>query len=141
MGAWGHEPFENDAAMDWAADLEDSGGLEPLRAALASAVEPGGVEEADAGSEAVAAAAALARLGHAFEGVTGALPGEVTEWAADLRAGLDPQLAGLAVRALEAVLRGEESELAELWDEAEDPAWREHTEALRDWLRNAAAHV
>ncbi len=139
MGAWGHEPFENDTALDWATDLEDDGGLEPVRAALAAALEPDGVEDADAGSVAVAAAAALARLGHAGEGVTGELPGEVAEWAADLRAGLDPRLAVLAVQALEAVLDGEASELAELWDEAEEPAWREHTAALRDWLRNAAA--
>jgi hypothetical protein len=25
MGAWGHNSFENDFALDWLADLEDSG--------------------------------------------------------------------------------------------------------------------
>jgi hypothetical protein len=35
MGAWGHKPFENDTAMDWAFELED-GGLPAVREALES---------------------------------------------------------------------------------------------------------
>ncbi|WP_394160198.1 DUF4259 domain-containing protein [Galactobacter valiniphilus] len=139
MGAWGHEPFENDTALDWVFELEEADSPEPLLLTLAAALDPGGVEDAHGGSEAVAAAAALARLGHAGTSVTGKLPDEVLEWVGRVKSPLRPEAAELAVRALEAVLNTEDSELAELWDEAEEPAWREHTAALRDWLRNAAA--
>jgi hypothetical protein len=61
MGAWGTEPFANDDAMDWIADLETAKDLRVVRAAL-DAVPGDGAEyiEAPVGCVALAAAEVVA---------------------------------------------------------------------------------
>ena len=63
MGDWGSGPFENDAALDWLADLTAGETLEPARAAL-SRITDGGDEPLDLWDawEAVAAAETVAAL-------------------------------------------------------------------------------
>ncbi len=92
-----------------------------------------GYVEAPEGSVAIAAADITA----ACQGnPSGDLPENVVDWltahGAELTAG-DVELA------LEAVGRvaGEESELAELWDEADEAEWRESLEDLSERLRSA----
>lgn len=118
MGAWGFLPFENDDALDWLDELE-AGGAEVVRGALANAGT--GYAEAPDGSVAIAAAA----ITSASQGnPPGDLPEDVASWVTAHGAELGPED---VERALHAVTRvaGEESELAELWDDADEPEWRE----------------
>src|SRR4051794_41896831 len=76
MGAWEVGPFENDTALDWAADLR-SGGAEAVRVALSAAAD--GFLDAREGEEVVAAAEVVASaLGEPAPN----LPGDVTAWIA-----------------------------------------------------------
>jgi hypothetical protein len=69
MGKWGHGPFDNDTAADFAGDLDDasqSDRIGMLRAALASVADDGGGHiEGGRGEVAIAAAALTVRQ---FEG-------------------------------------------------------------------------
>lgn len=123
MGAWGHQPFENDAAHDWLSEAEaDVGAIEGAfeRAREASYLD------VDDGSSAVAAAAIVAA---AADGEMSALP----ERAGALAGGLtvDASLRASAVTALDVVL-GESSELRSLWDG--DAKWRATIESVRKRL-------
>jgi hypothetical protein len=61
MGAWSHEPFDNDTASDWADVLMDATDLSYIEATLDRVLEVGGsyLEAPDA-EEGVAAVAVLA---------------------------------------------------------------------------------
>jgi hypothetical protein len=131
MGAWGYLPFENDDALDWLDELE-SGGADVIRGALAK-VDGGYVEAPEGNATSPRGRRHHCRLpGQPVRD----LPENVSEWVtthgAELTA-LDVELA------LEAVGRvaGEESELAELWDDADEPEWRESLEDLAERLRSA----
>ncbi|SEN54707.1 DUF4259 domain-containing protein [Actinacidiphila rubida] len=131
MGTWDTGPFENDAAADFANDLDDAPehAREALvRAALTRAVLTLDYLEGPDGDEAVAAAALLAAQCPGGEPVSPAYgPDEpLPLLAADLRV--------LAVRALDRVV-AEESEPADLWDDSPDgPAWRAGIARLRTVL-------
>jgi len=132
MGAWGSGPFENDDAADWRYGLVDGGGpavvADSLRAVLGA-----GAPQAPAASSAVGAAAVVA----AGLGITGVdLPDDVEEWLKNVDASVWPPLAPDAVAALDRVLA--DSELRELWDEADDGAWQAETRALREQIDAAA---
>lgn len=118
MGTWGHEPFENDTAMDWSYDLEESSGLEVLTRTLQP--DPGYLDS-DLGAQLVAAAAVVAAgLGSGAD-----LPPNVATWMESHR-GLDFASLRVPTRAgLDRVL-GADSELRELWEESEESfsAWQ-----------------
>ena len=121
MGAWGHNTFENDAAMDWVLALADNQELSFLRESLDD-----GVDE-----NALAAAEVIAALrGQPAEH----LPEEVTEWV-----GLHPYDIpnDLLAAAREAVAKvRDDSELKELWEET---TWLESWQAsVDDLLRRLA---
>ena len=128
MGAFGPGSFENDDALDFAAELEASGAV-ALSEVLERAVGGDGVRDAGLG----AAALAAAEVGAALAGrPSGELPDEVKLWVADagadagLAAGGVEKLLGLARRAL-AVVTGGDAELARLWaaaKPAELAGWR-----------------
>lgn len=126
MGAWGHGPFDNDAAQDWIGEIVE----DDLDAAVRSALEVplrGGNLELDEGSIAVAAAALVAA---ALDGETSAVPkntlSRLSAWKpAD-------ELRSLAVRVLD-VVSGASSELASLW--SGDDAWRASMGRLRTRLQ------
>ncbi len=125
MGAWGLGPFDNDDAADWVYTLEDEG-----LPAIESALDLGdGYVEAPAASEAVAAAAVVARA----KGVAVSTSEEVEAWLTSAGSVDVVTLAPHAAAALEQVLEG--SELAELHDEAGNDDWRREVEMLRDVLR------
>lgn len=124
MGAWGHEPFENDTAMDWSYDLEESTDLSVLSRAL----QPGpGYLEADQGTELLAAAAVVAGALHPVT----QLPENVQNWL-QRHAGLE--FGSLRVPARQGIDRvlGAESELRELWEENEENfnAWQASLQKL-----------
>jgi hypothetical protein len=130
MGAWGYLPFENDDALDWLDALE-AGGAEVIRGALAA---PGnGYIEAPEGSIAIAAADITA----ACQGnPSGDLPENVADWVTAHGAELTAEDVEMALVAVQRIA-GEKSELAELWDDADEPEWRESLDDLSERLRLA----
>jgi hypothetical protein len=130
MGAWGYLPFENDDALDWLDELE-AGGADVVRRALVKAGD--GYVEAPEGSVAIAAA----EITSACQGnPPGELPENVATWVTAHGAELGAEEVELALEAVGRVA-GEESELAELWDDADEPEWRESIEDLSERLRTA----
>jgi hypothetical protein len=130
MGAWGFLPFENDDALDWLDELE-AGGAEVVRGALTNAGD--GYLEAPDGSVAIAAA----EITSASQGnPPGDLPENVATWVTAHGQQLGAEDVELALQAVERVA-GEKSELAELWDDADEPEWRESLGDLSERLRAA----
>ncbi|TQJ36751.1 uncharacterized protein DUF4259 [Arthrobacter sp. SLBN-122] len=132
MGAWGYLPFENDDALDWLEELE-AGGADVVRSALAKGGDR--YVEAPAGAIALAAAEVTA----ATQGnPLGDLAENITDWVTAHGAEITAEDVEMALESVERVA-GEKSELAELWDDADEPEWRESlgdfTERLRTALR------
>ncbi len=124
MGAWGSGSFENDDASDWLYAL-DGQDLTIVRAALSS-IEDEGYVEALAATQAIAAAELIA----AGRGAPMAGMPEEGAVFADTHAGaITEQDVQDAIRALGRVL-SKDSELAQLWIEADDPDWRTRTMGL-----------
>ncbi|MGX1162372.1 uncharacterized protein DUF4259 [Arthrobacter sp. SLBN-100] len=130
MGAWGYLPFENDDALDWLDELE-AAGADVIRGALANV--DGGYVETPEGSVAIAAADITAACqGHP----SGDLPENVADWVTAHGREITAEDVELALEAVGRVA-GEESELAELWDDVDEPEWRESVEDLAERLRTA----
>ncbi|MEE9096194.1 DUF4259 domain-containing protein [Pseudarthrobacter phenanthrenivorans] len=130
MGAWGYLPFENDDALDWLDELE-AGGVDVVRKALAKAGDR--YVEAPEGAVALAAAEVTA----ATQGYPlGDLPENVTDWVTAHGAGITAEDVEMALEAVERIA-GERSELGELWDDADEPEWRESLGDLAERLRTA----
>jgi hypothetical protein len=130
MGVWGFLPFENDDALEWLEVLE-AGGAAAVREALTSTGDC--YVEAPAGRVAMAAA----EVASASQGnPSGDLPENVADWVTAHGAELTVEDVELALQAVERVA-GDESELAQLWDDADEPEWRESLEDLSERLRAA----
>jgi hypothetical protein len=134
MGAWDAGPFENDDALDFLGDLEESSSARSAVArALSSAAETNGYLDASDGSVAVAAAAVIAvvRTGR-LAGVADRVRARILQLG--LTADDASALAPAAARALDRV-DGPESELLDLWDEADSAEeWRATLAPMRDAL-------
>lgn len=131
MGAWSHEPFGNDDALDWVYQLEDVKDESVLARVFNRAIEnQDDYLEADDGFVIVAAAEVVAKLlgkGTQQDGYTE----QVDAWVKSVDFQPSADLLAKAQAALDLVL-GEESELNELWAEAEDrDNWRSSVEALK----------
>jgi len=110
MGAWGAGGFENDTALDFAAEIETVGDI-----AAAFAAEPGGTINADTASTIIAAAECIAAM-------LGRPSDDLPEDLADRLAGFGkpaPELLETARNHVSMVIS--KSELTELWAEADDP--------------------
>jgi hypothetical protein len=131
MGAWGTGSFENDDALDWVAELEESRGLKHVKAALRDVVDVGdGYLEADVASRGVAAAEVVAGLNDA---PGDDLPEEVENWIEEQR-GRGVDLSALALEVLTRLRT--KCELYDLWQEApEGKAWLEGIVKLEERLR------
>jgi hypothetical protein len=123
MGAWGCGSFENDDALDWVIELEQTKDLSVIVHALDEIISGiGDYLDATDCANALAAAETVAGLA----GRPGpALPEEITHWvserhaeAAQDRQIVDETARYQARRAINAVLS--ESELKELWEETDD---------------------
>jgi hypothetical protein len=134
MGAWDASVFGNDDAADWAGDLVDADQEQLVADALARAAGPAGTEylEATEGAEALAAAEVVAAAAGAPTDVS-PYNERALAWASG-RAGL-VELIPVAIRAVDRVVAND-SELAELWAEAGDPAWLKAADDLRERLRS-----
>ena len=125
MGTWGSGPFENDNAADWVYDLEDADDLTLAMDAL-ERVRGSDYVDADDASIAIAAAEVVAAAGgrpHAD------LPEDVRRWIITNGVTLDPEHSEEAAAAV-ARIRGEDSELSELWDEGDAEEWHGHLDDL-----------
>jgi hypothetical protein len=129
MGAWSHEPFGNDDANDWAYELEEADDLSYVEAALDAVLDAEGYVEAPEASCAVAAVEVLAKLlGKGTQ--SDAYTEKVDEWVKNVRAKPSSPLLEKARLAL-ARVRGEESELKELWHEGDAAEWEASLDALQ----------
>jgi hypothetical protein len=127
MGAWGDGVFENDAAGDWLDQLVESGKSTAIDEALSLAVEakPERLEADEAGAALAAAEVVAAARGHRHA----ELPGEAKDWIANSAYFPTPPIGDLAVKAVKRVR--DDSELAELWAEADEvAAWKRGIAAL-----------
>lgn len=115
MGAWGVGTFDNDAALDWVATLDEGEGIDVLRATFADTFQDEYLD-ADNGCAALAAAEVVAALAGK---PAASLPDSVTNWVARVEIELTPTDIALARRSVERV-RAHDSELLELWSE-DDP--------------------
>ena len=117
MGAWGAGPFENDGALDWVIEVVSAPDLGPVRRALRVVLDQEYVEAPDAQSAVAAAEVVAATRGNGI-----ALPDEVGAWLQSTRVIATQDDVALA-RAGVARVRGDASELNELWAETGDDAW------------------
>lgn len=130
MGAWSHEAFGNDNALDWAHGLEDVDDLSLIEAALSAvADEPAGYLDASPATEAQAAIELVARLrGHASDE---ACPEVAEDWMARTRLVPPEPLVRRALAVLDRI-GGSDSELKQLWDESDSAAaWQASLVDLR----------
>ncbi|MDO5625244.1 MAG: DUF4259 domain-containing protein [Pseudomonadota bacterium] len=135
MGAWGHQPFENDGAGDLEAELAhaEPGNLSVLEsafdAALAAADEDGYIE-VDQGEAVIAAAALLARLKASAEVDVAE---RLHDWLAAAQAQDHSRLAPKAREALDKVMSGgDTSEIVELWHDTDEfDAWLGSVQTIR----------
>lgn len=124
MGAWSHEPFGNDDACDWAYGLADTNDLSLVELAINRVLENDGYIEAPDASEAIAAIEVLAKLlgkGTQADSYTS----EVDSWVNSVSIKPSPEFLGKARSTLD-LIRGESSELSELWQES----------GAEDWLKS-----
>ncbi|EOA03832.1 hypothetical protein HFRIS_015781 [Herbaspirillum frisingense GSF30] len=123
MGAWSYEPFGNDDACDWIAQLKESNDLGMLDAVFDVVLSfEGSYLEVTEACEAIAAAEVLARLlGNYGTGDAG--PEAVNAWIKRVEVQPPTSLLAKANLALERIGSGP-SELKELWAESDDvEAW------------------
>jgi len=128
MGAWGHGPFDNDTAADWVYELTESQGPNTVIEALA--ITTSSYLDVDEGTNAIAAAEVVAA---ALGQPAAQLPDEVLAWLASHGSAFAAEHAALAALAVDRVM-SDESELRELWDEAESNEWRAAVANLRSRL-------
>lgn len=128
MGTWDATAFGNDAAADFAADLVEAGDIARIAEALRAAADTEDYLEAPESQQALAAAEIVAAMtGRA----TGDLPEDVASWAVE-RGPADADLTALARRAVERI--ASDSELKELWEEADASEWKAQVSDLRERL-------
>ena len=128
MGAWSHEPFGNDDALDFLTEVE-TGGLPTISGLLHHIVGMDEIE-ADIASMGVAALAVLAAVRSRD---TSLLP-DTHRGLAQRLGGLDSGLLTTAIKALDRIET--DSELAELWAETpEATAWRASLAQIRERLK------
>ena len=137
MGTWSHEPFGNDTACDWAAELEESAGFVVIEQAFDQVIADKDEEfiDADVGCVAHAAAEVLAQiLGQGTEELD-ALDG-VTQWIDQLDTQPTTALIQKSIIALE-ILTQENSELDELWQDSDDyEDWTQNINELKEILKS-----
>jgi len=134
MGTWGHNYFENDAAFDYVAEIEESENLkEVIKNLIESAFENEDYLDADVAEGVIVAAIYVDRQ---VNGTIYSDPDRDEPLAVDTFPERHPQvdLSPYRTRALQALNKvvAEDSELLELWSENEELmlAWKKNVEDL-----------
>lgn len=120
MGTWGYGPFDNDAAADWLADLEEAGRRERVtmvREVLKATIAEEEYLDSSLASEAIAAATVIASLLPGGEEIESGFDFELFGEDDDNGPHVPDDLPGLAQAALNRVV-GDGSEWMELWEES-----------------------
>jgi hypothetical protein len=132
MSAFGPGSFDNDDALDWAAELEDTRGLKFVKATLREVIDAAdGHLEAEAAARGIAAAEVVAGLNDA---PGDDLPEEVENWIEEQRGRSEVDLSPLALEAVERVQT--KCELADQWKKGPDlQRWIDALKNLEDRLR------
>jgi hypothetical protein len=134
VGAWGVRAFEDDAAADWAFELAGCDDLSAVEDAFADVEAAGdGYLEQDPAVIALAACEVVARL-RGRHGYADPYTEPVDAWVAAHPLEPSPELCARADAAITRIL-GPDSELRELWDEADGQAWRSAVEELHGRVR------
>lgn len=132
MGAWGAGTFENDTALDWVWELEETSDLSVVEAALQRVLSVDGeyLEAGDA-EEALAAIEVIARL----QGNSGEPNDDIDNWVSANNLQVPPELAKKSHAAIERIL-GADSELAELWEDSDSfEEWKASVAGLKTRIR------
>lgn len=128
MGAWGHDTFDNDTACDWAYDLEECDDLSVIKDTLNRVLDcDEDYLDSDYGSEGLAACDVIARLRGNW-GVRNPYTETVDQWVESHSRLKTDALVPIALRVIDRIV-GEDSELAELWQDSE---------SLDEWERAVA---
>lgn len=127
MGAWSHEAFGNDDALDWVHGLEEVDDLSLIEEALDAVADEGDAYlEAPQACEALAAVELIARLrGHAGQE---SCPEVAEDWVDRTRLSPPDALVKQALAVLDRI-GGDDSELKELWEESD---------SADEWLASVA---
>jgi hypothetical protein len=133
MGSWGMGHFENDTALDWSYELQESDNLNLLTSTIGKVLNQDYIDADDASM----AVAALAILAHLKGNSSIEIDESSLEWVEKYQGKLEisDDLLKQGLKALDAIM-GNESELKDLWEEEEDcyPAWCEKMLELKQAL-------
>jgi len=133
MGAWGTGNFDNDTALDWVFELEETDDLSLVESAIESALYEEYIDS-DIGAEVLVAIEVLARLKGNF-GKEDPYSEDVDKWVKSHPIEIDEQLTDKAKNVLNLIV-SEKSELYELWEETEDfEIWKNIVNDLKYRLR------
>ncbi len=125
MGAWGCNIFQNDAALDWLLELQETVGFSLVDNTFDVVMnQADSYLDVDDGSRGLAACEVIARL----KGAGGVPVEQLDEWVAKPRPVVDEERVARALAVIDRIV-GSSSEVAELWDGI--PEWRAAVDDLR----------
>jgi hypothetical protein len=133
MGAWGLGNFENDDAMNWAVEFQETPSAHLLDDPFTAVARAKGYVERDfAGYTLAAAEVAAAANGRPSEDI----PQAIRDWASAHPDVASRERLARAIEAVDVITAVDRSELAELWAESEHMQdWLAQTAALKERLR------
>jgi hypothetical protein len=130
MGAWDADTFDNDAACDWASELEETSDLSCVADTLSAVLETGDEYlDSDDACRALAACEVIARLKGNW-GKRDPYTEQVDQWVESHPQAPPPELIKTALSAIDRI-RTPPSELLELWEEADATEWHKCVDDLR----------
>lgn len=125
-GAWGSGSFENDSALDWVYEIEESEGSDILLKTLRTVFISEYIE-VDVCSSAIAAAEVVAAIKiKKYD----SLPKSLASWSRANESMYEPEMSKFALKALEICRSKTKSELAQLWAESNSAEWQSSVRAL-----------
>ena len=130
MGAWGTGVFDNDAAGDWAAELEDTDDLSLVEETFQEVLDVGDdYLDSDEACRALAACEVVARL-KGNRGVRNSYTKDVDDWVEAHRQTPSDGLVRMGLAVIDRI-RTPPSELPELWGEGDATEWNAAVDDLR----------
>ena len=117
MGAWGTGNFDNDIALDWVFELEETNNLSLIKETV-EAVFPEDYIDSDVGTEALISIEAIARLKGNF-GAENTYAKDLDNWVKSHKLEVSDTLLEKSKKAVQKIV-SDKSELYELWKETDD---------------------
>lgn len=118
-GTWGYGSFENDQALDWSSALQKSSGSKFLLKTIRVVFKGRYIDAYDC-VPALAGAEVVASL---KDGNKESLPELVVDWLEESESLYEPEMAKLALKAIDRCRDLDRSELAQLWGESGSKEW------------------